>query len=67
MTLYAVIAAIVAIIGAIGGAFAAGHRAGTQGAAVKQEKANAQLQQKFDTIDAQKPDFDAAIDRLRKR
>lgn len=48
-------------------AFLKGRKSGIGEAAVKSQKENARVEQKFQRIDSQPVDFDAAVSRLRKR
>lgn len=63
--LYAAIAGAVAV--AILTAFLRGRAEGSRSAAAKRREADAKIQERFDEIDRQRPDFDAAIDRLHGR
>lgn len=56
-----------AAIALVAGIFLAGRRAGEDKAAVRQQQADSDQREKFDAIDGQPVDFDAAISRLRDR
>lgn len=56
-----------ALLVAVGVAFLKGRKSGIGSAAVKAQKENSRVEQKFNKIDSQPVDFDAAVDRLRKR
>lgn len=55
------------LIAVIGWAFWQGRREGKQAALDRIHEQDRKLQHEFDKIDAQRPDFDGSIERLRKR
>lgn len=65
--IYGVIAGMLAVAAAFVAVFLRGEKAGRQNVEIKQAKKNNEIQQKFNEIDAKRPDLDAAIDRLRNR
>jgi len=65
--LYIILAAVGGAILAIAGAFFKGKQAGRDSVAAAGAKKDAQLQMEFDKIDSERPDYDAAVNSLRKR
>ncbi len=62
-----ILAIVASVLAALFGGYFKGRQHGKEDAAAKQQKANADVQRKFDEIDAGRPDLDGALGRLRQR
>lgn len=65
--LYIIFAAVGGVIVSIAAAFFKGRSTGRESAIAEGAKKDAQLRMEFDKIDGERPDFDSAVDSLRKR
>lgn len=65
--IYGLLGTALAIFAAFVAVFLRGERSGRQNVEIKQARKNNETQQKFDAIDAKRPDLDDALSRLRQR